>query len=637
MWDTTDTYDAATNILWRDHHWVAPSGLTLTDPNGAVSDISTTIINDKVYLTGRSQPAGAGCSASTSSQAFDVNGVLSRRDDFNGTRSCYANDLQRKLPITSVEGLAQTDACSSATQASSLPANSRMTSTEWHPDWPLPVRQAGPNLLTTWVYNGQSDPFNANQIASCAAAAAALPDGKPLPLLCKRVAQATLDNSGTKRFALAGKAAVPADPNGVDPSYASVSLLLHMDGSSSAAGLVDSSVNGYAVGAFGNAGVNTGAARYGSGGLALDGSQGSYVTAPSAALDVGANDFTAEAWVRLNAYGNNATVLSNFGPPGARGFEIVTSQDGGLATRWSQDGSDDRSILWHSQQLALNTWAHVAVARQGTALRIFLNGVSSAPVTINGAIYTPSTPVNIGRTPDTGSGAWYLNGAVDDVRITKGVARYTAAFTPPTAALPGRPATPAVPSLFNAAVADRVQRWTYDQDGRVLTSKSTRGGVTVTTSSSYFADTDANHTKGDLQSITSSTGEVTTFTQYNRAGQVLQRIDANGVVTVNTYDLRQRLLTTATDGLMTTYEYDAAGQLKKATLPNGSWVGQDYDDARRLKAVYDDQGNRIDYELDNSGQQIGQTTKDPNGSLKASLARAMDALSRAQRTTGGEE
>jgi YD repeat-containing protein len=101
--------------------------------------------------------------------------------------------------------------------------------------------------------------------------------------------------------------------------------------------------------------------------------------------------------------------------------------------------------------------------------------------------------------------------------------------------------------------------------------------------------------------------------------------------------LRQRLLTTAVDGLTTTYEYDALGQLKKATLSNGSWVGQDYDDARRLKAVYDDQGNRIDYELDRNGQRVGQTKKDPNGRLKVSLNRVMDALNRAQRTTGGEE
>jgi len=192
-------------------------------------------------------------------------------------------------------------------------------------------------------------------------------------------------------------------------------------------------------------------------------------------------------------------------------------------------------------------------------------------------------------------------------------------------------------ATLQAGAAARVSTWTYNEFGQVLTAKTTRNGVTVTTSSTYFADTDANHTKGDLQSITSSTGEVTTFTQYNLAGQVLQRIDPSGILTVNTYDLRQRLLSTTVDGLTTTYEYDAVGQLKKATQPNGGWVGQDYDDAHRLTAVYDDQGNRIDYVLDPSGQRTGQTTKDSNGSLKASLERVMDALSRAQRTTGGEE
>jgi YD repeat-containing protein len=393
-WNITQTYDASVNVIWRDHYWTAPTGLRVTGPEGAVSEISTTQINGKPYLTGRSQPAGARCSASTSSQAFDASGNLNRRDDFNGTRSCFSNDLQRGLVLTAVEGLSQAQSCEAVVQAgASLPALGRKTSTEWHPDWPLQTRLAEPGQLTTNVYNGQPDPFNGNAIASCEPGTALLPDGKPIAVLCKQAVQATTDADGQLGF--------------------------------------------------------------------------------GAALQAGA--------------------------------------------------------------------------------------------------------------------------------------------------------------------AMRFSTWTYNESGQVLTTRSTHGSVTVTTNSTYFADTDANHTKGDLQSFTSSTGEVTTFTQYSRAGQVLQRTDSNGVVTVSTYDARQRLLTTAVDSLMTTYEYDAVGQMKKATLPNGSWVGQDYDEAHRLKAVYDDQGNRIDYVLDQSGQRIGQTTKDPNGSLKASLERVMDALSRAQRTTGGEE
>ena len=631
-WTITETFDTSANIIWHDHYWVAPTGLRVTGPEGAVSEITTTQINGKVYLTGRSQPAGAGCSASTSSQDFDASGNLSRRDDFNGTRSCFSNDLQRGLVLATVEGLAQSQSCAAVTQpGASLPALSRLTSTEWHPDWPLPTRTAEPKLLTTNVYNGQPDPFNGNAPASCAPSTAALPDGKALPLLCLQRQQATLDTDGSKRFDLAGKPQVPGDANGVDPSYASVSLLLHLDGT-----LADSSASGAAASAFGNAVVNAGAARYGSGGLSLDGSYGSYVTASSAALDLGGDDFTVEAWVRLNAYGNFATLLSNYGNGGARGFDILTGSNGSVTTRWSQDGSSDAGSLWHANQIPLNTWAHVAVVRQGTALRIFLNGVPSTPVTINGAIFASSTPVNIGRTPDTGQGAWYLNGAVDDVRITKGVARYAAAFTPPTAGLPGKPVTPAVPSLFDATVADRVQRWTYDALGRVLTARGPRTAVNDTTTTEYYTDTTGDHTLGDRRTVTNAAGEVTTFNRYDKYGNVLQSTDANGNVALNTYDARQRLLTRSLGGETTTYTYDAVGQLTRITQVDGSWVGYEYDDAHRQVAVKDHLGNRIDYQLDNAGNKTRQIVKDPSGSLRRSMAQVLDALGRTQQTSGAE-
>jgi YD repeat-containing protein len=487
---------------------------------------------------------------------------------------------------------------------------------------------AEPGRLTTSIYNGQPDPFNGGQAASCAPANATFPGGQPIAVLCKEVSQATFDANGARGFSMGAQPQVPGDPNGADPDYASVSLLLHLDG-----GLTDSSANHYAASAFGNATVTAAASRYGSGGVLLDGNQGTYVAAPSAALDVGGSDFTVEAWVRLNAFGNNATVLSTFGVAGARGFEILTGLEGVLATRWSWNGSDDTAILLHPARLTLNTWAHVAATRQGNALRIFLNGVPSAPATINGAIFTPATPVNIGRTPDTGSGAWYLNGAVDDVRITKGVARYTAAFTPPTAGLGGAATIPALPTMYNTAVPDVLRTWTYDAAGRALTSTDPDTG---TTTFAYHAETNADHQLTDLKSVTNALGKVTTFDRYNRYGQVLQSTDARGVVTVNTYDLRQRLLTNTVGGETTTYAYDEAGQLKKVSFDNGTWVGFDYDDAHRQVAAYDNKANRIDYVLDNAGNKTDERVKDPAGALKRGLARAMDALGRAQQSTGRE-
>jgi len=182
----------------------------------------------------------------------------------------------------------------------------------------------------------------------------------------------------------------------------------------------------------------------------------------------------------------------------------------------------------------------------------------------------------------------------------------------------------------------RVRTWTYNERGQVLTAKGTRGNVNDTENRSYYADTAADHTVGDLATITDARGKVTTFNRYNKLGQVLQSTDANGAVTLNTYDLRQRLLTSSVNGRTTAYEYDPIGQLKKVTQPDGSWIGFDYDDAHRQVAAYDNRGNRIDYVLDNSGQRTATSAKDPNGALKTNLARVMDALGRLQRGNGEE-
>ena len=77
-------------------------------------------------------------------------------------------------------------------------------------------------------------------------------------------------------------------------------------------------------------------------------------------------------------------------------------------------------------------------------------------------------------------------------------------------------------------------------------------------------------------------------------------------------------------------------QLKKVTLPDGSFIGYDYDDAHRLRAVYDNNGNRTDYELDNAGNRIGEKTKDPGNNLKRQLTKSIDALGRVQQATGRE-
>jgi len=141
---------------------------------------------------------------------------------------------------------------------------------------------------------------------------------------------------------------------------------------------------------------------------------------------------------------------------------------------------------------------------------------------------------------------------------------------------------------------------------------------------------------GDLATMTDASGKTTTYDKYNKLGQLLQSTDPDGVVTLRTYDARQRLLTSTVGSETTTYTYDPVGQLTQVTQPDGRWIGYEYDDAHRQTAVKDSRGNRIEYQLDNAGKQIGQTVKDPTGSLKRSLARVMDALGRVQQGSGRE-
>jgi YD repeat-containing protein len=197
----TDTFDASANVFLRTRSWQVPTAPLLSTPLGTTVNLGVSLVANEPRTVSRSQPAGSGCAASTSTVVYDANGNVATEDDFNGNRQCRAHDLARNLETVRVQGLAPTQACAAVTAAgATLPAGSRKVSTQWHPDWRIETRRAEPGRITTSVYNGQPDPFNGNAVASCAPATALLPDGKPIVVLCKRVEQATTDANGSQGF-----------------------------------------------------------------------------------------------------------------------------------------------------------------------------------------------------------------------------------------------------------------------------------------------------------------------------------------------------------------------------------------------------------------------------------------------------
>ncbi|MFB0964748.1 MAG: hypothetical protein QMC36_03520 [Patescibacteria group bacterium] len=89
-------------------------------------------------------------------------------------------------------------------------------------------------------------------------------------------------------------------------------------------------------------------------------------------------------------------------------------------------------IAQGSTMPAANAWTHFAVTRSGTTIRVFLNGVLTASATNSTSFDGNSGSMQIGAF----NGGYFFNGNVDDVRITKGYARYTADFS---SSLPSAP------------------------------------------------------------------------------------------------------------------------------------------------------------------------------------------------------
>ena len=182
--------------------------------------------------------------------------------------------------------------------------------------------------------------------------------------------------------------------------------------------------------AQGGAALSTAEKKWGTSSLLLDGI-GDYVTHPTAPdFGFGTGAFCVEAWVYNTATSGLNQIIFDFRSAAPQVVPTIYIEGGTGHLHLVVNGP---IVLDTGVSLTLNTWTHIAVARSGTSTKFFKNGIQI------GATYTDTNnyiqaPLTIGARFDGTSG---FNGYIDDVRISKGVARYTSNFTAPTQALTG--------------------------------------------------------------------------------------------------------------------------------------------------------------------------------------------------------
>ena len=228
------------------------------------------------------------------------------------------------------------------------------------------------------------------------------------------------------------KDSAATDPN-FDPNFANVSLLLHGDGTNGSTTITDNSPSPKTVTAVGSAQISTAQSKFGGASIYSPGSAGSYVNVgiDAVAGSFGTQDFTIELWIYPVAVSG---VFLDYRSIGGAIITRPTLFISGSSISYYTNGSTRIS----GGTIVVNQWQHVALCRASLNTRLFVDGAQAGSTYADSTDYTSASSRPRLFTVGDSDGIVGLNGYIDDLRITKGVARYTAAFTPPTTPFPDR-------------------------------------------------------------------------------------------------------------------------------------------------------------------------------------------------------
>lgn len=145
---------------------------------------------------------------------------------------------------------------------------------------------------------------------------------------------------------------------------------------------------------------------------------------------LGTDDFTIEMFIRRAAHSDYRCIFDSRSIAKSGGIAIYTSSllTGNVPVIWT-----NTQVLSGVSEIPHSEWVHIAVCRKSGTLYYFTGGILQ-----NSANFTNDLTNKVVRLGTTNEGTQSYGGHIDELRITKGVARYTENFTPPTEPFPNK-------------------------------------------------------------------------------------------------------------------------------------------------------------------------------------------------------
>lgn len=221
-----------------------------------------------------------------------------------------------------------------------------------------------------------------------------------------------------------------------DPYFSNVTLLLLANGADGSTTPIDSSSYARTVTAVGNAKLSTADKKYGTASMYFDGSGDTFTVASDPLLATGTGDYTTEFWVKMVSYSNTYTTIIGDGSM----YLMFGDAGYGYKLKFGIAGYDKQySTSITGSSFAGTGWRHIACTRSSGQGRLYIDGVQQmlANVSISASNPNPTTYPNSSvamienNTSSEVSISGNFNGYIDELRITKGIVRYTSNFTPP--------------------------------------------------------------------------------------------------------------------------------------------------------------------------------------------------------------